>query len=373
MDLYQVLGVPRNATAGEIERSYMRLARRYHPGVNPGDGVAAEMHRRVQEAYAVLGDPERRRDYDRGGSPQVIATVETRVEFEGFDFSSPAEGPAAATFSELFADVFHDAARRAIAPEQGAAVETSLDLSFEDAIRGGQFALSITRSERCGHCGGSGNVPRPPAVCPDCGGAGSRRWARGHMVFAKPCETCQGVGQLVSTSCRACGGSGVHARSELVTLSLPPGIEDGARIAVPGRGHAGARGGPAGDLYVRLNVAPHAFLKREGRDLTMVLPVAVHEAALGAKVNVPTLDGPVALKIPPGSASGQRVRLRGRGLPGDEAGQLPAGDLIAELQIVLPPVRDERSRELLREFGRLNDVDVRRHLFGGASQMSGKP
>jgi molecular chaperone DnaJ len=364
MDLYQILGVPRNASQGEIERSYMRLARRYHPGVNPGDGVAAEMHRRVSEAYAVLGDPDRRRDYDRGGAAPAVTTIETRVEFEGFDFSAPAEGPAAATFSELFADVFQDAARRAIAPEQGAAVETSLDLSFEDAVRGGQFALSITRSERCGHCAGTGNVARNPVVCPDCAGAGSRRWARGHMVFAKPCETCNGIGQLVSTGCRACGGSGVHARSELVTLHLPPGIEDGARIAVPGRGHAGARGGPAGDLYVRLVVAPHPFLKREGRDLTLTLPVAVHEAALGAKVNVPTLDGPVSLKIPQGSASGQRVRLRGRGLPGDEAGTVPAGDLIAELQIVLPPVRDERSRELLREFGRLNDIDVRRHLFG---------
>lgn len=371
MDLYQVLGVPRNASQADVERNYMRLARRYHPGVNPGDGVAAEMHRRVAEAYAVLGNPERRREYDRGGCGPAIATIETTVAFEGFDFSAPAEGAAAATFSELFADVFQDAARRAIAPEQGAPVETTLDLSFEDAIRGGQFALSITRSERCGHCAGTGNVARPPAVCPDCGGAGSRRWARGHMVFAKPCETCNGAGQLVSTSCRACGGSGVHARSELVTLGLPPGVDDGARIAVPGRGHAGARGGPAGDLYVRLVVAPHPFLRREGRDLAMVLPVAVHEAALGAKVNVPTLDGTVVVKIPPGSASGERVRLRGRGIPGDEAGGVPPGDLIAELQIVLPPVRDERSRELLREFGRLNDIDVRGHLFATPT-MNGK-
>ncbi len=367
MDLYQVLGVPRNAAPADVERAYLRLARRYHPGINPGDGVSAELYRRVHEAYAVLGDAERRRDYDRGGAPMPVATIEATMSFEGFDFSSLAEGASAATFSELFADVFQDAARRVTAPEQGASLDITLQLSFEDAVRGGQFPLSVTRSERCGACGGTGQVPRPPLACPQCAGAGSRRWARGHMVFNKDCETCGGVGQILSQSCRVCGSSGVHARSEVVTLNLPPGLDAGARISVPGRGHAGARGGPAGDLYVTIDVAPHAFLRREGRDLMLVLPVAIHEAALGARINVPTLDGPVALKIPAGSASGQRLRLRGRGVPGDVSGRVPSGDLVAELQIVLPPVRDERSKELLREFGRLNDIDVRRHLFGGGA------
>lgn len=366
MDLYQVLGVPRNAVPADVERAYLRLARRYHPGINPGDGVSAELYRRVQEAYGVLGDPERRRDYDRGGAPAPAATVETAVAFQGFDFSSLAEGAAAATFSELFADVFQDAARRVSAPEQGASLDITLQLSFEDAVHGGQFPLSVTRSERCGACAGTGQVPRPPLACPQCVGAGSRRWARGHMVFTRECELCGGAGQIVSQNCRMCGSSGMHARSEVVTLRLPPGIETGARISVPGRGHAGARGGPAGDLYVTIDAAPHAFFQREGRDLAMVLPVAVHEAALGAKINVPTLDGPVALKIPAGSATGQRLRLRGRGVSGDPSGALAPGDLIVELQIVLPPVRDERSKELLREFGRLNDIDVRRHLFGNA-------
>lgn len=366
MDLYQVLGVPRNAAPADVERAYLRLARRYHPGINPGDGVSAELYRRVQDAYAVLGDPDRRRDYDRGGAPVPVATVETAVAFEGFDFSSLAEGAAAATFSELFSDVFQDAARRVSSPEQGTSVDITLQLSFDDAIRGGQFPLSVARSERCSGCAGTGQVPRPPMACPHCAGEGTRKWARGHMVFTKSCETCGGVGQIVSQACRMCGSSGVHARSEVVTLGLPPGIETGARIAVPGRGHAGARGGPAGDLYVTIDVLPHPFFKRDGRDLTMILPVSVHEAALGARVNVPTLEGPVALKIPAGSTSGQRLRLRGRGVPGDPMGQLLSGDLVAELQIALPPVRDERSKELLREFGKLNDVDVRRHLFGNA-------
>jgi len=366
MDLYQVLGVPRNAAPADVERAYLRLARRYHPGINPGDGVSAELYRRVQDAYAVLGDTERRRDYDRGGPSAPVATAETNVAFQGFDFSALAEGASAATFSELFADVFQDAARRVSSPEQGTSVDITMQLSFDDAIRGGQFPLSVTRSERCGACAGTGQVTRAPIACPQCAGAGSMRWARGHMVFTKACDTCNGVGQIVTQSCRICGSTGVHGRSEVVTLGLPPGIETGARIAVPGRGHAGARGGPAGDLYVTIDVVPHPFLQREGRDLRMQLPVAIHEAALGAKVNVPTLDGTVALKVPAGSTSGQRLRLRGRGIPGDPSGALPAGDLIAELQIVLPPVRDERSKELLKEFGRLNDIDVRRHLFGNA-------
>lgn len=367
MDFYQVLGVPRNAAPADVERAYLRLARRYHPGINPGDGVSAELYRRVQEAYAVLGDPERRRDYDRGGTSVPVASIETTVSFEGFDFSSVADGAAAATFSELFSDVFHDAARRVNSPEQGASVDITMQLSFEDAVRGGQFPISVTRSERCGACGGTGHVPRPPMGCPHCNGAGSSRWARGHMVFTKACETCNGIGQIVSQPCRTCGASGVHARSEVVTLALPPGLEEGARLSVPGRGHAGARGGSAGDLYVTIAIAPHPYLRRDGRDLFMVVPVAVHEAALGARVNVPTIDGPVALKIPAGSTSGQRIRVRGKGVPGDANGVLPPGDLVVELMIVLPPVRDERSKELLREFGRLNDIDVRRHLFGGAS------
>lgn len=368
MDLYHVLGVPRNASAGDIERSYTRLARRYHPGINPGDGVAAELYRRVLDAYAVLGDPERRREYDRGAAPVSMPAVETTIAFQGFDFTATAEGASAATFSELFADVFQDAARRAITPPHGAPIDLRLTLDFVDAIRGGAFPISVTRSERCGHCGGSGQMPRAAAACPDCGGAGSRRWARGHMVFTKACEACGGAGQVVSTSCRVCGATGVHARSELVTLHLPPGVDEGARIAVPGRGHVGARGGPAGDLYVTIEIAPHPFFRRDGRDVRLTLPVAVHEAALGAKVPVPTLDGEVTLRVPAGSTSGQTLRVRGAGVPGDA--NLPPGDLLVELQIVLPPVRDERSRELLREFGRLNDVDVRGQLFAGRASRN---
>jgi molecular chaperone DnaJ len=183
------------------------------------------------------------------------------------------------------------------------------------------------------------------------------------MVFTKPCEACDGAGRLTWEPCRPCRGAGLQTRSEVVSVMVPPGVESGARLSVPGRGHVGARGGPAGDLYIVVEVGDHPFLRREGRDLRLTLPVAVHEAALGARVSVPTLDGPVQLRIPPGTSSGQRLRLRGRGVPSASGLKAEAGDLLVEVQIVLPPVRDERSKALLREFGELNGQDVRAHLF----------
>lgn len=369
MDLYALLGVTRAASADDIERAYRRLLRRFHPGVNPGDRAAEEMFRRVQQAFDVLGDLERRRDYDRGAVRPAAAAVQQAsvpVAFEGFDFSFTAEGPMAATFTELFADVFQDAAREALTPTRGADIESVLELSFRDALCGGHFPVSVTRQERCGSCRGEGRVPRPvAAACPACGGQGTRRWARGHMVFTRPCDDCQGSGRLNMQPCRLCGGAGIQPRSEVVTIDVPAGVEQGDRLTVPGRGNAGARGGPAGDLYLTVQVASHPYFIRDGRDLHLTLPVAVHEAGLGARVDVPTLNGPLKLRIPAGTPSGRRLTIEGQGVPASGQGGR-AGDLIVHVQIVLPPVRDERSRELLREFGRLNGADVREHLFRAA-------
>jgi molecular chaperone DnaJ len=366
MDLYTVLGLNRSASDEQIERAFRRLSRRYHPGVNPGDRVAEEMYRQIQEAYRVLGDAERRGAYDRGGAAERPASTLTRatVAFEGFDFSAAAEGPFAATFSELFSDVFHDAAREATAPSRGADVAVVLRLSFESAMRGGRHPVSVARQERCPACSGEGRVSRAAAACPACAGEGTRRWVRGHLVFSKPCDLCNGEGRISQQTCRTCTGTGLLGRSDVVTVAVPAGVEDGARLAVPGRGHAGARRGPAGDLYVTIEVADHPFFRRIGRDLHVTLPVAVHEAALGARVEVPTIEGRVRVDVPAGAASGQRLRLRGHGVPGGAAG-IDAGDLLAELQIVLPPALDPRSRALLQEFGERNQSDVRAHLFAG--------
>jgi molecular chaperone DnaJ len=365
MDLYSILGVPPSAPPEEIERAYRRLARRYHPGLNPGDRHAAERFRQVDSAYRILGDRERRQAYDRQGAmPAAAEAPETRVSFAGFDFSAMVEGTSAATFSELFSQVFQDAARRATTPERGLQILAELRLSFEEAVRGGTYRVVVVRQEGCGICRGHGWVATSPAPCPDCGGAGSRRSARGHMVFMKPCDRCDGRGQLTTRLCQECGGSGVRARSETVPVDVPAGVESGARLVVPGGGHA-VRGGVPGDLYVTVQVAPHRCFKRSGRDLLLTLPLAVHEAALGARVDVPTLGGPTRLRIPPGTSSGQRLRLRGRGVPAPGGDPEAAGDLLIECQIVLPPVRDERSKALLKEFGELNDVDVRKDLFEG--------
>jgi molecular chaperone DnaJ len=368
MDLYALLGVARAASSGEIERAYRRLARRYHPGVNPGDRMAEDVFRQVEHAFAVLSDADRRREYDRGASPSGgsggPAGTMVSVALEGFDFTAPADAAQAATFTELFADVFQQAAREATTPTRGLDIDATLELSFRDAILGGSFPLSIVRQQRCVVCAGDGRVSRQPVVCSECGGAGSRRWMRGHMVFTRTCDACEGTGHLTVQPCRGCGGVGTQPRSEVVTITVPSGIEPGSRLAVPGRGHAGARGGPAGDFYVTIDVASHPYFGRDGRDLTLTLPLAVHEAALGARVDVPTMGDPVRLRIPAGTPSGRRLRIPGAGVPA-AAGAPPeeAGDLIVEIQIVLPPVRDERSKELLREFGRINGEDVRSHLF----------
>jgi len=371
MDYYKLLGLSRAASGVAIERAYRRLARRYHPGINPGDRVAEEMFREIQTAYGVLGDPSRRQAYDRGTGDQPIAeVVTTAVAFEGFDFSAPAEGASAATFSELFADVFQQAARRVTSPASASALEIRLELSFEDAMRGGVFPLSVVRQARCEACGGDGRLSRRPSACPMCAGHGVRRWARGHMVFTANCEMCEGTGQVARQPCRACAGAGVHARSEVVNLAVPAGIEHGARIVVPGRGHAAGHGAPDGDLYVEVEVQPHRFFRREGRDLHLTVPVAIHEAALGAEIDVPGLDGPVRIKLPAGAQAGQKLRLKGRGVGStgpDSAARTEAGDLIVEVALVLPPIMDERSRELLREFGRLNQMDIRRDFEGVCS------
>lgn len=365
MDLYGVLGVRRTASAAEIERAFRRLARRYHPGVNPGDRVAAEMYGQVQRAYDVLGDAGRRREYDGGAPPAAPPpAVDAPVRLEGFDFSAVADGAGAATFSELFADVFQDAAREAVAPSRGGDLELSVDVSFADAVRGAEVPISVARQARCEACAGHGRVARPPVPCRECRGLGTRQWRRGHLVFSKACETCAGIGHLTWEHCRLCLGLGTVARTDVITLVVPAGLEAGARLAVPGHGHAGARGGPTGDLYVTVHVASHPVFRRVGRDLCVTVPVAVHEAALGARIEVPTLEGVARVSIPPGTTSGRRLRVRGQGVGASVENR---GDLIIEVSIALPPDLDEDSRALLREFGRRNPCDVRRHLVDPVS------
>jgi molecular chaperone DnaJ len=359
MDLYATLGLERDASAGDIKRAYRRLARRYHPGINPGDGAAQAMFERVTDAYDTLIDPEKRRAYDAAGGSEGRDRDAGTFAFAGFDFSVAARGAEAATFTELFAEVLHPAVTGPAGPERGADIHVALSLGFDEAMRGCERQIVATRQVICQACAGTGEVRTAEAACRHCQGAGSLRWARGHMVFAKACAACAGTGRQRSVRCEACAGHGRGVRSEAVAVRIPAGVPDGARLRVAGRGHTGRRGAMAGDLYVDITVHPHPLLRREGDDLHMPVPVAVHEAVLGARIEVPALDGAVKATVRPGTQAGQHIRIQGRGVARPDGTR---GDLVLEVRLVLPGRVDDRSKELMREFGRRNVGDVRRGL-----------
>jgi len=357
MDFYILLGLGRNATLGDIKRAYRRLARKYHPDINPGDRLAAAQFRQIAEAYETLSDPDRRRRYDTSGAHRTPEQPKT-YGFEGFDFSISVGGEAAPTFGDLFADVFRKEPRPIDEePQPGPDLHHTVVLGFEESIRGGQRKITATRQEHCRMCRGSGRLGAAEGRCSHCQGTGAVRSVRGHMVFSKPCVPCRGTGRQVESRCPACGGQQTDMRVEPMTINVPPGLADGDRFRVPGRGHAGRNGGTYGDLYVTVRVEAHPFFRREGDDLHVTVPIAIHEAALGAKVNVPVIDGVARLRVPPGTQSGQRFRLRERGVPSSRDGR--RGDLVVTVRLVLPKILDERSKELLREFGRINAEDVR--------------
>jgi molecular chaperone DnaJ len=356
MDFYIVLGINRDASLPEVKRAYRRLARRLHPDVNPGDERAAVRFREVAEAYATLSDPSRRDRYDQLGYEAPVGEAHA-TGFEGFDFSAGVFANQQSTFGDLFADVLRGESARSMAPERGHDLHQTLSLSFEQAAAGGEFHLSIVRQENCRECAGTGLLSTAAVKCPSCDGVGSLRTARGHMVFAQRCERCDGTGALTARACPGCNGAGSVSRAGQIAVPVPAGIADEGRIRIAGRGSAGHRGGPPGDLYVSVRVAPHPLFRREGDDLHLVVPVAVHEAALGARVEVPTAQGWARLRVPPGAQSGQRLRMRGRGLPSPRSGR--RGDLVVEIRLVLPAVLDERSKVLLKQFGDLNGESVR--------------
>jgi molecular chaperone DnaJ len=363
MDLYDILGVAHDAGEADIRRAYRRLARRYHPGVNPGDAEARARFEAIAAAFETLGDPDRRRRYDMGEARQPGAERST-FGFEGFDFSVEVASSSASapTFGDLFADVLRRAAGAGEAGEQaGADLHASLTVSFLESMTGAEREVPVTRQVPCRACAGRGVLAVAPVTCGACQGRGQVRASRGHMVFTKTCDACRGTGQRREVACRVCAGEGVEARAESLHVHVPAGVADQAQVRVPGRGHAGRRGGRAGDLVISVRVEPHPLFARDGDDLRVVVPVALHEAALGAKIEIPTFEGPVRLRIPPGTQPGQKLRLRERGAPSLRAGT--RGDLIVDVQLVLPALLDERSKEIIREFGRINGEDVRRGLW----------
>jgi len=360
MDLYVVLGLPHGATESDIKRAYRRLARRYHPDINPGDGLAEARFRQILDAYETLIDPQRRSRYDAGHGVET-ADDRRKSGFEGFDFSSRGVDYSA-TFGDLFAEVLSERGARPTGQERGADLHQDVRLSFEEALAGAERQVTVTRRENCRACAGTGATRLSAAPCHLCQGTGAVRTVRGHMVFSRSCAGCGGSGQQRPRACDTCGGAGQDTRSDTMSVRIPPGVAEGDRVRIAGKGNAGIRGGQPGDLYVTVHVTPHPTLRREGDDLFVIVPIAVHEAALGARVDIPTPDGSARLRVPPGTQSGQRFRLRERGATSTRDGR--RGDLVIEVRLMLPKVLDERSKELLREFGRINGENVREQAQG---------
>ncbi|MBA2353139.1 MAG: molecular chaperone DnaJ [Acidobacteria bacterium] len=312
----------------------------------------------MTEAFETLVDPVRRRAYDASGRRPPPAGPAAPA-FAGFDFSLAVQGADASTFGDLFVDVIRHAAhgRGGPGPQRGADAYRDVTIALSEVLHGTICRVDLRRQAPCARCHGAGVIDGSPTTCRRCGGSGQHRLGRGHMVFVRPCEACGGVGRVQHVACAACSGAGQQDLDQTVTVPLPPGMADGEEYVVAGGGHGGVRGGAAGDLRLRIRVRPEPHVTRVGDDLHMTVPVAVHEAVLGARIEVPTLDGPVSVRVPPGMPSEQRLRLRDRGVPSRRTGR--RGDLVIGVQMVLPPVLDARGRELMREFARLHPEDVR--------------
>ena len=355
IDLYQVLGVRRNATGAEVRRAYQKHARRLHPDLNPGDPVARQRFDEVTRAFEVLSDAQRRAAYDRGEVREAPRPPVAAVGFAGFDFSADVTAGGVG-FRQIFEGVL-GGAPTAAQPARGEDLEQSARMTFDETFSGAMRRLHIVRLARCEPCHGTGDVAIGPQPCEACGGAGEVRARRSRMIFTRPCRACASTGVVALHPCGRCDGEGRTMQSEWAEVEIPAGVRDGARIHLAGLGNAGRRGGPAGDCNLVVHVEAHPLYRRQEDDLHCEVLITMIEAALGAHVEVPTPDGPVVIEVPAGTQTGQRFRLRKRGMPRRDA--QGRGDLYVEARVVVPAVRDDESRELLREFERRNPGKAR--------------
>ncbi len=401
-DYYALLGVKKTATADDIRKAFRKLARKHHPDVNPGDKKAEERFKEISEANDVLSDEKKRKVYDALGyySDQIDPAAaeaaarggyggfpggghaggSTRqpgggrgvpIDFGGFDFSDYAAGHAGESaggasgsswggFRDIFSSVFSQGQKQQ-GPQPGTDLEYQITVDFWTAIRGGVARIQVVRQEVCPTCKGKPTGGGGP--CPECQGTGQVTQMGGRMKFKIACPRCEGTGKL-QDECATCGGEGTVTRTETVEVRIKPGTRDGQRIRLAGKGNAGINGGAAGDLYLIIKIDSHPVFTRSGDDIQVTIPVTVPEAALGAKIEVPTIDGRAQLKIPPGTQSGQKLRMRGKGVP-SASHEGARGDQIVTVEMVVPQLRDERSKEILREFAKLNPEDPRETILAG--------
>ncbi|HEV7860567.1 MAG TPA: molecular chaperone DnaJ [Pyrinomonadaceae bacterium] len=382
-DYYKILGVKRDAKPEEIKKAYRRLARKYHPDVNPGDKSAEERFKLITEAHDVLSDEKKRKVYDRFGQySDSLADAAARgatggdgpgagrgapFDFEGFEWTTSASGTpggGGSSFRDIFADLFGGGASAKQPqepprpqPVRGADIEMPLAISFEEAITGLTTNITVNRSDQCSRCQGAGDTGGPVVVCPTCKGAGQVQRAGGRLKFSQECPDCNGTGRR-RQPCAVCHGQGVIPKQENVKVRIPAGVDTGSRVRIPGKGQGGRLGAQPGDLYIITNVGPHKHFTRKGDNIYVTVPLTVPEAALGAKIEVPTVEGKAQLRIPPGTQSGQKFRLRERGAPSLRNANA-RGDQFVEVQVTLPKVISEETKELLRHYAQLNPENPR--------------
>ncbi len=384
-DYYETLSVGRTASADEIRKAYRKLARKYHPDLNPGDKAAEDRFKKVQEAYDILNDPKKKQMYDQVGfySDNGFASgpppgsgaggrSHPNMDFNGFDFSDMFREPkgqsdarrstGGGAFKDIFSQFFRGGEGEGTEQEvqKGADLEYGLNISFWQAIRGFTAKIEVTRSDVCPTCHGTGGNEAGSVACPQCNGTGNVTQMAGNMKFNLTCPRCNGKGRL-KNACPTCHGDGRLSHAEQVEVRIPAGARDGSRLRVAGKGNAGTQGAPAGDLYITTRVEEHPLFKRDGDNINLKVPVTVAEAGLGAKIEVPTIDGKTLLKIPPGTQNEQKFRLRERGI--FNARKNSRGDQIVQVILKAPVVQDERTKELLRELATLHPEDPRKELF----------
>ncbi|MGH9881132.1 MAG: molecular chaperone DnaJ [Pyrinomonadaceae bacterium] len=378
-DYYEILGVKRNAKPEEIKKAYRRLARKYHPDVNPGDKASEERFKLTTEAHDVLSDPKKRSIYDRFGQysdnladaaargygPGGASTGRTApgFDFSGFDWgTTSSSGGGSTSFRDIFSELFGGGAAKETEPprpqpRKGADIEMPLSLSFEESINGLTTNITVNRSEQCPRCNGAGDIGGPVMVCTTCKGTGQVQKAGGRLRFSQECVDCGGTGRRRSP-CSLCKGKGTMPKPETVKVRIPAGVETGSRVRIPGKGEGGRLGAPAGDLHIITNVGTHKYFTRKGDNIYATVPITVPEAALGAKIEVPTVEGKAQLRIPPGTQSGQKFRLRQRGAP-SLRNPGARGDQFVEVQVTLPKVISEETKELLRQYSKMNSDNPR--------------
>ncbi|MEJ7847148.1 MAG: molecular chaperone DnaJ [Pyrinomonadaceae bacterium] len=382
-DYYQILDVKKDAKADEIKKAYRRLARKHHPDVNPNDKGAEDKFKEVQEAYDVLSNEKKRKVFDRfgyyndnldvnspyGAGPSGSGAGTAGFDFSGFDFSQGGStSGGSSSFRDIFSDLFGSSgtgsSRHAqaeppkVMPKRGRDIEIPLALSFEESFNGLTTNITVSRSEQCSRCMGAGDTGGPVITCSTCKGSGQVQKSGGRLQFSQNCPDCEGTGRR-RQPCSQCSGKGVTPKTEQVKIKIPAGVDTGSRVRIPKKGHGGRLGAEPGDLFILTNVGKHKFFTRKGDNIYVTVPLSLPEAALGTKIEVPTVEGKAQLKIPPGTESGQKFRLRERGFPSLRNPTL-RGDQFIEVRVTLPKVISEETKEVLRQFEKLNPENPRK-------------